>query len=301
MEAGETVVEAEPEMIVPFNLDSLRRHLAQVAMARRVLPEDIASRQKLLEESVYSVAEERLKRQAETFEALGLSTNGLTAPDLQRWMWEWHTKLQERLATEIKAISTYERNRPSRKNAAGHQDLSPFLSLVKAEKLSLITILEIMRLQGTGGITDGMKTARALIAVGHAVEMEYKAQMCKKNKITVPTGGNRPESYFTNLGYRDLHARRVTARKYMEDAEEWTAPWTQRVRVKVGSILVECLMEVAEVTRTAISKVNGEIMYVSIYTSIDPLFLQLFVVPRFSLHSSIHMNTPEDRNLVCYD
>lgn len=129
------------------------------------------------------------------------------------------------------------------------------MSLIKTEKLSLITILEIMHLQSSGGIAEGMKTARALISVGKAVEMEYKAEMCKKNHISVPTAGTRIESgFFSHLGYRDLHARRVASRKYMEDAEEWTADWTQTVRVKVGSLLVDCLMDEATVIRYAIDK-----------------------------------------------
>lgn len=115
-----------------------------------------------------------------------------------------------------------------------------------------------MHLQSSGGIAEGMKTARALISVGKAVEMEYKAEMCKKNNISVPAAGTRVEAgFFSHLGYRDLHARRVAARKYMEDAEEWTADWTQTVRVKVGSLLVDCLMDEATVTRYAIDK-EGE-------------------------------------------
>lgn len=133
--------------------------------------------------------------------------------------------------------------------------LSPFLRLLSAEKLSLITIMELMHLHGTGGVNDGMKTARALLSVGRAVESEYKAEMCKKNHISVPTAGTRIESgFFSHLGYRDLHARRVASRKYMEDAEEWTADWTQTVRVKVGSLLVDCLMDEATVIRYAIDK-----------------------------------------------
>lgn len=138
--------------------------------------------------------------------------------------------------------------------------LGPFITLIKPEKLSLITILELMHLQGSGGVLEGMKTARALIGVGKAVEIEYKSEMCKKNHITVPTsGGSRAEhGFFTNLGYHDLHARRVAARKYMEDAEEWTAQWTQSVRIRIGSFLVDCLMDEATVIRTAIDKRTGE-------------------------------------------
>lgn len=142
-----------------------------------------------------------------------------------------------------------------------HRDgrLGPFLALVKPEKLSLITILELMHLHGTGGISEGMKTARALLAVGKAVELEYKAQICRKNNISIPANPTRHDhSFFSNLGYRDLHARRVAARKYMEDSEDWTAEWSQVIRVRVGSFLVDALMDVANVTRTGIDRNTGE-------------------------------------------
>jgi DNA-directed RNA polymerase len=142
------------------------------------------------------------------------------------------------------------------------QHMGPFLSLVKPEKLSLITILEIMHLQGSGGVSDGMKTARALLTVGRAVENEYKAEMCKRNHIAIPSHARPSEftGYFTGLGYKDLHARRMTAAKYMEDSEEWTSEWTQVLRVRVGSILVDCLMDSATIERTAVDKRTNEEM-----------------------------------------
>lgn len=118
-----------------------------------------------------------------------------------------------------------------------------------------------MRLHGSGGVTDGMKTARALLAVSKAVENEYKAEMCRRNKIQIPSQVKPGEhGYFTRFGYRDLHARRLAAAKYMEDAEEWTTEWSQHLRVKVGSILVDSLMAVAMIERTGLNKRTGERM-----------------------------------------
>lgn len=262
----------EPEYEVPFNLANLRKHLAQVTLARRVLSEDSAARQKLLEESVYDVAVERLKHQATLFENLGLQDKGLNNADLRAWMWAWHERLQVRIKAEVANLVQSESNLCGLSYAHSliHTDdltarakslnrLGPFLSLIKPEKLSLLTILEVMHLQGSGGVTAGMKTARALIAVGRAVEIEYKAEMCKKNNIAIPNNSGRTDhGFFSNLGYRDLFARRVAARKYMEDSEEWTSDWTQVVRVRVGSVLVDALMDVATVTRTALDKRTGE-------------------------------------------
>lgn len=164
--------------------------------------------------------------------------------------------------------------------------LSPFLTLIKPEKLSLITILELMHLPNSGGVSDGMKTARALISVGKAVEIEYKADMCKKNNIAVPSPvTQRQQSFFSNLGYRALHERRLAARKYMEDSEEWTSEWTQTVRVRVGSFLVDALMDVATVTRSGVDKRTGEL-----YSEEQPAFFHSYEYLRGHKLGTIKLN-----------
>ena len=70
-----------PEGDIPFNLDTLRRHFSDVILARRVLAEDVALRQHLLEQSVYNVAVERMKHQADMLD---------TAP----WSWEQGLELE---------------------------------------------------------------------------------------------------------------------------------------------------------------------------------------------------------------
>lgn len=260
---------------VPFNLDVLRKHLASVSLARRVLSEDLAARQKLLEDSVYDVAVQRMRRQAELFKELGLGGSVLKKQDLQLWMWQWHQLLQTCLRDDIASLiaeedsqfTWFEPRELTYPLPTDYVDdkrrhcLGPFLSLIKPEMLSLITILEVMRLQGSGGIADGMKTARGLVSVGKAVELEYKAQMCKKNNISVPSTTRAGESgFFSRYSYHNLHARRVTARKYMEDAEEWTSDWTQVLRVRIGSFLLDRLMDVAKVIRTGTNKRTGELV-----------------------------------------
>ncbi|KAI9061872.1 DNA/RNA polymerase [Trametes sanguinea] len=248
---------------VPFNLETLRRHLGNVILARRLLSEDLVLRQRYLEQSVYNVAVERMKRQAELFDQLGLPKQGLHSTDLRAWMWQWHVKLQSRIEAEIKQLEVEERiiERLKRKHK-DHIMLSPLLKLLKPEKLSLITILEVMHLHGSGAVQDGMKTARALLSVGRAVESEINAEMAKKHNVPVPApdavGG---ENVFSGVGYRELYAQRVAARKLLEDAEDWPdKEWTQLVRVKVGSFLVDCLMDVATVQRSTKDPRTGEII-----------------------------------------
>ncbi|KAJ8503283.1 hypothetical protein ONZ45_g10994 [Pleurotus djamor] len=293
---------------IPFNLTNLRNHLADVVLARRVLPSELTARQKLLEESVYDVAVARLKHQAERFAELGINSGALNAPDLQKWMWEWHIKLQQRLSAAIKDIVAAETDTtPKRGRTTFNVPLAPFLQLVKPEKLSLITILEIMRLQGTGGVSDGMKTARALIGVGKSVEMEYKAQMSKKSSLIIPSSAvdsvedsPSPESepqvsksdptapasqFFNKYKYKDLQARRMAAQKYVESGETWTAEWTQSVRLKIGSILVECLMDVAEVERTGVDPKTG-----SVVSEVQPAFFHSYEYIRGQKLGVIRLN-----------
>jgi DNA-directed RNA polymerase, mitochondrial len=233
----------------------------------------LAARQKLIEDSVYDVAVQRMRRQAELFKELGLGDSVLKKQDLQLWMWQWHQLLQARLKEDIALLVKEEASEfthflprylvqplPTEiRSGKKRRQLAPFLSLIKPEKLSLITILEIMRLNGSGGIADGMKLARGLVCVGRAVELEYKAQMCKKNNITIPSTTRAGESgFFSRYSYHDLHARRVTARKYMEDAEEWSSDWTQLLRLQIGSFLVDRMIDVAKVIRTGTNKRTGE-------------------------------------------
>ncbi|KAF9006988.1 DNA/RNA polymerase [Cyathus striatus] len=254
-----TDVDAEKKEI-PFNLDLLRRHMTEATLARRVLVDDVSARQKLLEESVFEVAVERMKRQAEVAEKYGLVNSAMRRADLQRWMWVWHVALTARLEQAIKEINQTESNLGGRSKM--RPLLGPYLSLVKAERLSLMTILEVMRLQGTGGISDGMKTTRALVAVGKAVEIEYKAQMCRQNKIQIPISVMKSDrvQFFSNLGYNSLQQRRVVAAKHMEDGEAWSASWTPAIRSRVGGILVESLMDVAKVTRTVTDPKTKELI-----------------------------------------
>jgi hypothetical protein len=90
-------------MEIPFNLATLRKHLAQHQLARRVLPEDATARQTLLEASVHEAASDRFKHEDAKFRELGLG-HTLQEKSLQAWMWTWHQALTERLETNIKDI-----------------------------------------------------------------------------------------------------------------------------------------------------------------------------------------------------
>ena len=156
-----------------------------------------------------------------------------------------------------------------------------------------------MRLHGSGGVSEGMKTARALLTIGRAVELEHKSEMCRRGNAAIPaTNAQAGSGFFTKSGYKDLYARRMAARKYMEDSEEWSAAWIQLLRVKVGSFLVDALMDVATVVRTATIKQTREVMWVFLAscrflypTHLRFAYLALRNSPRFFIPMSIFVGT----------
>ncbi|KAI0033505.1 hypothetical protein K488DRAFT_47601 [Vararia minispora EC-137] len=240
---------------VPFNLKVLRDHLEGASYFRRMLPSDQLARQYLLERSVLDIASERLKRVAEQIERLGMAPD-VKDHNLQSWIWDWHQKLVERLKQDIRKVRR-EENRSVRGLPDQRGRVAPFLELLKVEKLSLITILEIIRLHGSGGVTDGMKTARALVSVGKAIELEYKAELSRKHGISVNVDPRRRGEVGPG-SLQELHQRRIAARMMMEDAEEWATEWSQHIRVRVGAFLVYRLIEVATVMRRAKNERTGK-------------------------------------------
>ena len=70
--------------------------------------------------------------------------------------------------------------------------LTPFLRLLDTSKLAMITILELMRLHGSGGVSEGMKTSRALVSVGRSVETECLAVWSKKRGIKLEDVASAP-------------------------------------------------------------------------------------------------------------
>ena len=154
--------------------------------------------------------------------------------------------------------------------------------------MALITVLEILRLSGTGGIAEGMKTTRALLSVGKAIENEHHAEILKQ-KHGIQVKGQEADAkqvkrklrYFdhrkakesteaikspelnnlidnamgtTNdekeIYHHDIASERAKARVEEENfSSAWTPNWSQLIRIKVGSFLVDSLMSNATITR----------------------------------------------------
>ena len=241
----------------PFNLQTLQESLATMEQARR-RSSDLYERQRWLEHSALEAARKRLEHDTEKLQELGLDSSRFQSKTLQAWMWDWYQKLEVALRKDIERLG-----RQTRHAVASSMDaqLYPFLCLLPASKMAMIVILEIMRMQGISGVADGIKTTRALITVGKAIETEYSAVMLNKHpEIFVQARAAQQmlgkRSLIDLAARRDLKAWQERCRE--ENIETNVPKWTQIIRARVGSFLVQHLLDVATVHRKAYDR-DGEL------------------------------------------
>ncbi|KAG8908928.1 DNA-directed RNA polymerase [Tulasnella sp. 403] len=241
---------------VPHNIEALRQDVRELIEGRSET--DLITRQLAMERTVYETAVERFRKQAEDLKKLEIHT-GLNKASLQAWMWDWYQKLRERLSHDLEMIREKEEksDEPEPKGRSRKDPpLVPFLSCLSPDTLAILTIMEVMSLQSVGGVDMGVKTTRALMEVGRAVEAEYQTRLLQRHRIHNPysKGGNVP---LTTEGLKALIERRKVAQKdSIRRLPAQILEWTQQIRLKVGGFCVDALMDVATVTRTA--TIDGE-------------------------------------------
>lgn len=255
-------------MHVPFNIEVLRSHLNDIVESKTIFENNNDARQEHLESSTYELALKQLEHRNKLHHV-----DGPRSADLQYWIWTWHSKLEAHLQAIIKSAQTVDRNlkvKPGKKispeesaarqQVALLQEILPCLSTVSAEKLSLMTILELVRMQGNGGVQSGMKATAALVGIGKTVEAEFKSAICRQSRIPLVDYEIKRGNYFSDMGYKYLHERRLAAARSQDLDERWTGDWSQAMRSKIGAFLVNALESVATVTRTMLDPETGNLM-----------------------------------------
>ncbi|CAO1635376.1 unnamed protein product [Jaminaea pallidilutea] len=261
--AGAQATTPDGEAAKPLNLDLLRKDLSIIEQARSVSA-DNETRQRWLEESSLESARQKIRAVAEDLEKAGVRTDSRLSTDgqLQAWMWDWVQKLSKVLKSETaRIVGVAEGKQPTGRGrpkveASFETTVAPFLRLVSAEKMALVTVMELMRMCGTGGVTDGMKTARTLITVGSAIEAEHYVDVLRRNPQKYAQA-RRAHEMVRNKGLADVQLR-LEAKKFLESQDEGELQWTQNIRARVGSFLVGHLLQVATVRREATDR-DGEV------------------------------------------
>ena len=208
------------------------------------------NRQQILEVRATDAAKERWKHDFEEAKARGdLSIQ----KSLNSKLWKWYNDMLPLLKEEIQDCKeNLSKKSIDSKHSLNRSDFAPYLTLVDPEKMCVITILEILKLNSTGGISEGMRTARAVISVGKAIEMEFRSEQLLKN-----------ESYLL----KDINKKSNEFKQYVRNAkkslrslklDESKVIWPQAIRAKVGSILISMLLKVARVPVEGKNPLNEE-------------------------------------------
>ncbi|RCI02134.1 DNA-directed RNA polymerase [Rhizopus stolonifer] len=241
----EVVPEAKPTKSIGVHF--LQEQLAALRDPHASVKTDPYELQLGLEQQGYEMALQRLLHTKEQSIERGDTLNAMNLSPLKRIMWTWHQNMVPLIQEEIMRCDAATA-RESDRRAYG-----PFLKLLPPKTLSIVTILELLRLHNSSGIGDGMKTARAVIDVGKAVEMEYNAVQIKRRstKSSLLDKGTDTQALFSNSRLFNLTVKRAQ-RDMMEKGggalvNEWNPVWPSTIRAKVGSVLTSLLLEAAKI------------------------------------------------------
>ncbi|CAG8544226.1 5676_t:CDS:10 [Ambispora gerdemannii] len=280
---------------------------------------DPMTRQMKLEANAYQAAIERWKYDKERFK--DMATVKRISP-LRQFMWNWHSELMPLIQEEQKRVDKLTKKsshdatqsnkgevlaamRTPRKFQLEKEEeniindrtkYGPYFLKLSPEKLSAITIIEILRLQGSGGIRDGMKSASALLAVGKAVEAEYNSEMMKKklNRNILGRFVNIQELYQDGKLFQ-MAVRRAQAKIEQEEIEsEWKPIWPPSVAVQRADANGEQIQEYVSAFTHNYRYINGKQVGVirlrdvlvemlsseNINETIHPRMLPMLVLPK---------------------
>ncbi|BFZ60130.1 DNA-directed RNA polymerase [Saitoella coloradoensis] len=216
-------------------------------------------RQKILEESALDAAVARWKHDHEETANRG-KLNPLQK-SLNALLWEWHQALVPLIKDEVRRCKEAQEGTKQAKGAdLDRLAYGPCLLLLSPEQLSTITILELLRLQGTGGVAEGMRVARAVLSLGKQVESEAQADMLKQQADSGILVGDM-KTIFSNEKAFALAKAKAKSRAKGDMATpdtEWRPDWPHTLRARVGSVLISLLMHVAKVPNEAENSVTGE-------------------------------------------
>lgn len=143
---------------------------------------------------------------------------------------------------------------------------APYLTLVPPKKMCVIAILELLKLNSTGGIVDGMRTARAVVLVGKAVELEYKSQKLLKVEGNSKLWMNKKNTHELKKYLQRKRDVKYTPQRAVEETE-----WTGVVHAKAGEVLTRLLMYVAKVPVNGVDPTTGANV-----TGLQPAFHHTF-------------------------
>ncbi|KAL8796149.1 MAG: hypothetical protein Q9195_001482 [Heterodermia aff. obscurata] len=207
-------------------------------------------RQRRLEKDTYESAIGRWREESARAKKVGVSSS-LNNSSMGALMWEWHEALVSAIKDEVQKANEAESK--TIKTAADRElcQHGPFLQLLPPEKISAATILAAMTMVATDRlINGGIKLSSLVSAIGQSIQDESLAEAMfdeaqrKRKGFPVNSRASLQATQATKQRARRLLVTHPGEKKseLLENLE-----WSSRLQVKVGSVLLSRLIEVASI------------------------------------------------------
>lgn len=237
-------------LIDPDHIPSLKD-----PMAALVTP---LQRQQLLEEDAIQSSLDRWKKDWEQRQEAGIMS---TNKSLNALLYEWHTAFVPLIQQELGRVAEAEKS-PDRLGNGDRCLYGPFMRLLSPEKMSVITLLEMIKVCNDGSlIIDGVKSSKAVMSVGQMLENEVlAAELAKQTKKAQSIRSGILNEAFSTATKFSMFIRRERVRR--EHGSKATAydirpEWPTVVKAKLGAVLISMLIHCAKVSVKAANSPDG--------------------------------------------
>src|SRR5690606_31681128 len=124
-------------------------------------------------------------------------------------------------------------------------------------KIAATTLLGLVKLQGSGGISEGVRAATAVAPVAHALESEHHSKVLERRREEQFQGSKKHVEEIFRDSRRLQKALRDLKEKQREESElrgihyslnESLEDWPLQARAKVGALLVSMVIQCATLT-----------------------------------------------------
>ncbi|KAF8463534.1 hypothetical protein BDZ91DRAFT_764650 [Kalaharituber pfeilii] len=208
-------------------------------------PVNPLQRQKLLEEDAIQSSLDRWRKDFEQRQQAGVLSGG---KNLNAMLYEWHTQFVPLIRQELGRIMEAEKL-PDRLGNGDRCMYGPYMRLLSPEKLSVITMLELIKVCNEGSvIVDGVKTSKAVVSVGNMLESEVLAEEIQKS--TTRSKELLSEAFSSAFKF-NMFVRRERIRQAKSNIPPEAAlrpEWPTVVKVKLGAVLISMLIHCAKIS-----------------------------------------------------
>jgi DNA-directed RNA polymerase len=131
------------------------------------------------------------------------------------------------------------------------------LLLLDAEKLSMLTIQQLLRSSIDRDMENDISVVHAASVVGNAIEMEYcTEQLYKRKNNPMKIRRLNLQALYSSRHLFDVHMRKIQAKLLEEEGEkgDWLDHWSEPVRIKVSALFISMLLHVAKIRTTYYDK-----------------------------------------------